>query len=81
MQVTDRLFIGGEWVAPAGTETIDVISPHSEETVGRVPAGTPADMDRAVDAARRAFDEGPWPRLSLPERAELLDRLASAYGQ
>ncbi|HEV8628042.1 MAG TPA: aldehyde dehydrogenase [Acidimicrobiia bacterium] len=81
MQVTDRLFIGGEWVAPAGTETIDVISPHSEETVGRVPAGTPADMDRAVDAARRAFDEGPWSRLALLERADLLDRLATVYGQ
>jgi aldehyde dehydrogenase (NAD+) len=33
----DKLFIGGEWVEPAGTGTIDVISPHSEERVGRVP--------------------------------------------
>ena len=38
----DKLFIGGDWVAPAGTGTIEVISPHTEEIVGRVPDGTPA---------------------------------------
>jgi aldehyde dehydrogenase (NAD+) len=81
MHLVDRLFIGGEWVAPAGAGTIDVVSPHSEEIVGRVPDGTPADMDRAVDAARRAFDEGGWPRLSMAERAEALGRLATLYGQ
>jgi betaine-aldehyde dehydrogenase len=75
----DRLFIGGDWVAPAGTATIDVISPHTEELVGRVPDGTPADMDRAVAAAREAFDNGPWPRMTMAERAEIVDRLAGAY--
>jgi aldehyde dehydrogenase (NAD+) len=75
----DRLFIGGDWVAPAGTATIDVISPHSEEIVGRVPDGAPADMDKAVAAARAAFDHGPWPRMSMAERAEVIGRLAGLY--
>ncbi|MEU9884914.1 aldehyde dehydrogenase [Sphaerisporangium sp. NPDC051011] len=75
----DRLFIGGDWVAPSGTATIDVISPHTEEVVGRVPDGTPADMDRAVAAARQAFDHGPWPRMTMPERAEVVGRLAALY--
>ncbi len=81
MHVVDRLFIGGQWVAPAGAGTIDVIAPYSEEVVGRVPDGTPADMDQAVSAARRAFDEGDWPQLPLSERAEFLGRLATLYGQ
>ncbi|MEU8266591.1 aldehyde dehydrogenase [Sphaerisporangium sp. NPDC049002] len=75
----DRLFIGGDWVAPAGTATIDVISPHTEEVVGRVPDGTPADMDKAVAAARQAFDHGPWPRMSMAERAEVVGKLAELY--
>ena len=60
MQVHDKLFIGGEWVEPAGTGAIDVISPHTEEVVARVPDGTAEDMDRAVAAARRTFDETDW---------------------
>ncbi|WP_084960125.1 aldehyde dehydrogenase [Thermoactinospora rubra] len=79
MHRRDKFFIGGQWVDPAGTGTIDVISPHTEEVVGRVPDGTPADMDRAVAAAREAFDRGPWPRLSFAERAEVIGRLAEIY--
>jgi aldehyde dehydrogenase (NAD+) len=79
MHQHDTLFIGGEWVSPAGTGTIEVVSPHTEEVVGRVPDGTAADMDRAVAAARHAFDQGPWPRLSFAERAEVIDRLAQIY--
>ncbi|MFF4775190.1 aldehyde dehydrogenase [Microtetraspora fusca] len=75
----DKLFIGGDWVAPAGTGTIDVVSPHTEEVVGRVPDGTAADMDRAVAAAREAFDSGPWPRMSMAERAAVVARLAEVY--
>ncbi|GGL20641.1 aldehyde dehydrogenase [Sphaerisporangium melleum] len=75
----DRLFIGGDWVAPSGTATIEVISPHTEEIVGRVPDGTPADMDRAVAAARQAFDQGPWPRMTMAERAAVVGRLAELY--
>jgi aldehyde dehydrogenase (NAD+) len=79
MRQHDTLFIGGEWVAPAGTGTIDVISPHTEEVVGRVPDGTPEDMDHAVAAAREAFDHGPWPRMTFAERAAAIGRLAEVY--
>ncbi|MFF0308048.1 aldehyde dehydrogenase [Streptosporangium sp. NPDC004379] len=79
MRQHDTLFIGGDWVAPAGTGTIDVISPHTEEVVGRVPDGTAADMDRAVAAARQAFDHGPWPRMTMAERAAVVGRLAEIY--
>jgi betaine-aldehyde dehydrogenase len=79
VQVHDKLFIGGEWVAPEGADTIEVISPHSEEVVGRVPDGTTADIDKAVAAARRAFDEGGWPRLSPEERIAAVQRFSDVY--
>jgi aldehyde dehydrogenase (NAD+) len=79
MREHKRLFIGGEWVEPAGTGTIDVISPHSEELVGRVPEGTPADIDRAVAAARDAFDNGEWPRLSPEERIAAVQKFSESY--
>jgi betaine-aldehyde dehydrogenase len=75
----DRLFIGGEWVEPAGNSFIEVISPHSEEPVGRVPEGTDADIDRAVAVARQAFDEGEWPRMSPQGRAEVVQRFSDLY--
>ncbi|MFI0349117.1 aldehyde dehydrogenase [Actinomadura sp. 9N407] len=81
MREHDRLFIGGEWTTPSGTGTIDVISPHTEEIIGRVPDGTPADMDAAVAAAREAFDRGPWPRMTPAERAEILGRLSAIYAE
>jgi betaine-aldehyde dehydrogenase len=72
------LFIGGEWVEPAGTATIDVVSPSTLDLVGRAPDGTPADIDRAVAAARAAFDDGPWPSMAPPERADALAQLRDA---
>ena len=54
--VRDKLFIGGEWVEPAGDGSIEVVNPTTEEVIGRVPEGTPEDADRAVRAARAAFD-------------------------
>ena len=77
----DRLFIGGEWVDPSSAETIDVIDSGTEELYYRVPAATAADMDRAVTAARAAFDEGPWPSLSHGERAEYLRAFGPALQQ
>jgi aldehyde dehydrogenase (NAD+) len=47
MREHKRLFIGGDWVPPAGTDTIEVISPHSEEVIGRVPTGTPCRARRS----------------------------------
>jgi len=71
-----ELYIGGEWVAPAGSDVIEVVSPASEEVIGQVPDGTPADIDAAVSAARRAFDEGPWPHMTPVQRAEILAKLS-----
>ena len=65
----DRLFIGGAWVAPEGTDTIEVVSPSTERWWRRVPDATEGDIDKAVAAARHAFDHGPWPRMSPAERA------------
>ncbi len=73
----DRLFIGGGWVPPASDGAwIDIVSPATEEAVGAVAGATRADVDRAVAAARRAFEHGPWPRMSGAERAAKLRRIA-----
>jgi betaine-aldehyde dehydrogenase len=71
----EGLFIGGAMVKPAGTGVIEVRSPATLDVVGRVPDGTTQDIDRAVAAARKAFDEGPWPRMSPSDRADALARL------
>ncbi|MFG2525851.1 aldehyde dehydrogenase [Streptomyces sp. NPDC048527] len=71
----DRLFIGGTWQAPAGTEVIEVVSPLTGEVVGRVPHASRDDVDRAVAAAREAFDAGPWPLLPLEERIAVVERI------
>ena len=75
MHTYEKLYIGGELVPPAGTGVIEVRSPATGELIGRAPEGTEADIDRAVAAARQAFDHGPWPRQSKNERADALARL------
>jgi aldehyde dehydrogenase (NAD+) len=74
----DVLYIGGEWVAPAGTATIEVVNPATEEVIGVVPEASQADVDRAVAAARAAFDSGPWPQSTPKERADVLRALSQA---
>ena len=71
-------FIGGDFVPPQGDERIEVVNPATEAVFGSVPRAVAADMDIAVAAARRAFDETDWPRRPHAERAELL--LAVAKG-
>lgn len=68
------LYIDGQWVAPAGTGTIDVIDPATEEVIGHVPGGTEVDVDVAVAAARRAFD----PLIGVDERRQRLDAVITA---
>ncbi|WEO97708.1 aldehyde dehydrogenase [Streptomyces sp. FXJ1.172] len=70
-----QLFIGGELTDPVGKDVIEVISPHTEEVIGRVPHACREDVDGAVAVARRAFDEGPWPRATLEERIEVVNRI------
>ncbi|SDO66863.1 Acyl-CoA reductase [Microbacterium testaceum StLB037] len=69
-----RLFIGGEWTDAADGGRMDVIAPSTGEKIADVARAGVADVDAAVAAARRAFDEGPWPRLSSRERARVLQR-------
>jgi len=75
----DALFIGGVWAKPATDAVLEVVSPHSEEVVARVPEGSAADIDAAVAAARQAFDEGPWPRLTPQERIDVVQNLSGLY--
>ncbi|MGX9792730.1 aldehyde dehydrogenase [Mycobacterium sp. MMS18-G62] len=77
----DELFIGGNWAKPSTDQRIEVISPHSEELVAHVAAAGPEDVDRAVEAARVAFDTGPWSRQAPAERIDAVRRLAKLYGE
>jgi aldehyde dehydrogenase (NAD+) len=79
VQAKDRVFIGGKWVEPSGTEPIEVINSTTEEVMGTVPACTAEDADRAVAAAREAFDS--WSRTSREERAGYLTAIAAGLGE
>jgi acyl-CoA reductase-like NAD-dependent aldehyde dehydrogenase len=75
----DRLYIGGQWTAPASAGRISVTEAATEEPVGSVPEGTEADIDAAVDAARRAFDDpAGWANWSPEQRGAALERFAAA---
>ncbi len=73
MQERDKLYIDGAWVPSTGSEKIDVICPTTEDVIGSVPAGTPDDINAAVQAARRAFDE--WSQTSVEDRAKFLQQI------
>ncbi len=72
---TEHVFIGGQWRAPSSGETYATINPATEEESARVAKGDERDIDLAVQAARRAFDQGPWPRMPAAERARVLWKL------
>lgn len=73
----DRFFINGEWASPSSAAKIDVIDSGTEELFVTVAEAQVADVDRAVAAARNAFDRGPWPRMSHKERAGYLRAIAA----
>ncbi len=75
MLVRDRLFIGGRWVAPSGSEMIDVHNAGTGEVMGRVPAGSVKDVDAAVAAARGALAK--WSATSPGMRSELLEKISA----
>lgn len=77
----EDLFIDGAWVAPATATRLYPVNPATEQVIASVAAADTADMDRAVAAARRAFDEGPWPRMSHAERGAVVARLADLLEQ
>jgi aldehyde dehydrogenase (NAD+) len=70
------LFIGGRWQDSASGKTFPTINPATGETICQVAEGDKADIDLAVQAARRAFEDGPWPRTSAADRGRLLNKLA-----
>jgi acyl-CoA reductase-like NAD-dependent aldehyde dehydrogenase len=81
LQHADRFFIGGEWVAPSSDATIDVIDSGTEERYYTIAEAAPDDMTRAVAAARTAFDDGPWPRLTHAARAEFISALGAGLAE
>jgi 1-pyrroline dehydrogenase len=74
-----KQFIGGEWVESSSGETIEVLNPATGETIAEVPKGTEEDVDRAVAAARRAWDE--WQAKTPKDRMELLLALADVLDE
>jgi phenylacetaldehyde dehydrogenase len=75
---THKLFINNEWVEPESGKTIDVVNPATGKVFAKAAAGGAADIDRAVRAARNAFESGPWPSMPPVERARLIWKLADA---
>jgi acyl-CoA reductase-like NAD-dependent aldehyde dehydrogenase len=75
----DKLYIDGAWTTPSSSDRIQVYSASTEESVGSVPEAREADVDRAVDAARKAFDDpNGWASWEPARRADAMDRLAAA---
>jgi aldehyde dehydrogenase (NAD+) len=74
----DRFFVGGEWVEPSGGERVDVLNPATEETIATAAVPDAKDAIRAIEAAREAFDQGPWPRMPVAERAAALRRMGES---
>jgi acyl-CoA reductase-like NAD-dependent aldehyde dehydrogenase len=75
----DHFFVGGAWAAPAGSGTIEVIDSATEEVIGRIPAGNAEDVDRAVAAARAAFE--PWSQTPPDVRAGYLGAIAMGLSE
>ncbi len=79
LQNPDRFFIGGDWVAPSGDSKLHVHDSATEDVFLSVAEAEVADVDRAVAAAKEAFERGPWPRMSHKERAEWLNKIADEW--
>lgn len=75
----EQLYIGGEFTDPAGGGTIEVVSPHTEQVIGRVPHASRTDVDRAVSAARASFGSGVWAGTPLAERIAVVTRIKDAF--
>jgi acyl-CoA reductase-like NAD-dependent aldehyde dehydrogenase len=79
LQVKDKVFIGGRWVEPSAAEPIEVVNPTTEETIGTIPGCSPEDADRAVAAAREAF-EG-WSQTPRETRARFITAIAEGLNE
>lgn len=72
-----KFYINGEWVAPSTSDTLDVINPATEESIGKIAMGGSADVDAAVAAAKNAFTT--YSQTTREERIELLEKIIAAY--
>ncbi len=77
MRNQTKHFINGEWVEPAGSETIEVINPATEEVIGKISAGTKEDLDKAVAAAKAAYPT--FSKSTRVERIEWLENIVEGY--
>jgi len=78
---TYKLFVNGEWVESKSNKTFPVYDPATEEVIAQVPDANADDVNRAVAAARAAFDDGPWATTTHQERGRVLFRLAEKIRQ
>lgn len=76
---TNKFLIDGEWVEPQGNRGIPHFNPATNEHIADIPFAEPEEVNRALRAARRAFDEGPWPKMSAQERTRVLLRIADLF--
>src|SRR5580692_11075825 len=74
---SEPMFINGEWTEGTSVKRIPVYDPSTEEVIAEIPDASAADINAAVAAARRAFDEGGWPQTSAQERGRILFRIAA----
>src|SRR5450755_5029194 len=79
--VPRQLFINGQWADAASGKTFETPNPATGETLARVAEGEAEDIDRAVRAARRAFDEGPWSRMTPSERSRIIWRIGDLISE
>ena len=77
--IRDRLYIGGAWVEPSGPDSIEVIDSTTEEVIGRIPEGTPDDVDRAVVAARGGFEA--WRQVPIEQRVEACGAISAGLAE
>src|SRR5579863_1524934 len=78
---TYQMFINGEWVASQSAKTFPVYDPSTEEVIAQVPDSNADDVNRAVAAAKAAFEEGPWATTTAQERGRVLFRMAEKVRQ
>ncbi|MBI2981612.1 MAG: aldehyde dehydrogenase family protein, partial [Deltaproteobacteria bacterium] len=76
MKIITKHFAGGKYVEAFSKELYTSLNPANNEPLATSSVGNQTDIDRAVRAARQAFDDGPWPRLSRKERTEILRRFS-----
>src|SRR5450755_1305079 len=73
-----KMFINGEWVASDSGKTFPVYDPSTEQVIAEVPDANAKDVDRAVAAAKDAFENGPWATITAQDRGRVLFKLADA---